>query len=489
MCGGGSSALTGGATLQVTVFGPGLNAESFQTSTPVAEGPGVVPSVPAGSNRDVVVELLSANQVVLARGESGPITLGGTASLGPEIFLRPVNSFVPAASTAGSCTSMIESRIAHTATVLENGTVLIAGGYTWMGTTQLWLNTTEIYDPAGGTISPGPDMSTRRAFHTATHLPGTSYTLIVGGENAPVGSASGGALGTAEVFDESQQTFTLLPPLPVSLSNGLTRHSAVVPLPNATSGQPQLVLILGGQDYQGNPNRHVAVYTVNDGLLDTGIELAEGRTEAGAIPLSCGVLLVGGWGGTVSPYGGLEDVAVISATDCLTFVELPIAASFASPHIFPLTATLGDGSTVIMDGFNSQGVESIFLNATNVVEGTSANVPADKRGFGIGVGLLDGTMLAAGGGSQPAAGTPTASQTGDILYTHSGALAFRAIPSLMSNARIGAAAALLNDGTVFISGGYDFDSNESPIPLSSIDLFQPEYQSDASTDVAHVVIK
>lgn len=502
-CNGGMDPLANGQVIRFTVFGDGINSTNFQTSSTVASGTATIPSIPVGTNRNIVAEVLDSNQNVLSRGETGPLTLNGkTQTLSTTIFLRPVNSFSPAVAAAGGCTSLQTARIAHTATVLESGNVLIAGGYMWMGSTQVWLNTTEIYNPQTGTITPGPSMSTSRAYHTATHIPGTNYTLIVGGENAPQGSESGGALGTAEIFDEGAQAFDLLPQLPPSIPNGITRHTAAVPLANATSGVPGIVIIQGGQDLNGNPIPHVLAYTVNNGLLDTGIEFSEGRSEATAVPIPCGVLLFGGWGGTAKPFGPLKDVAGVTSPDCATFSAFSGGVSLADPHIFPLASALADGSIAVMDGFSNQGVNGMLTYASSAVDqlvpppygsanNVTTNIPADKRGFGIGVGLLDGTMLAAGGGEQPSGGNPVASQTGDIMYVHSGTLASRPITSLMHDARIGAAAVLMNDGTVLISGGYNLSSNEAPQALSSIDIYQPEYQISisATTSTAHLQIQ
>jgi hypothetical protein len=506
VCGSGASPLANGQVIRFTVFGDGINSTNFQTSSTVMSGTATIPQIPVGTNRNIVAEVLDSNQNVLARGETGPLTLNGKntgTTVSSTIFLRPVNSFSAAVAATGGCTPLQSARIAHTATVLESGNVLIAGGYTWQGTTQVWLNTTEIYNPQTGTITPGPSMSTNRAYHTATHIPGTNYTLIVGGENAPVGNASGGALGTAEIFDEGAQMFTLLPPLPSSISNGITRHTAAIPLANATSGTPGIVIIMGGQDYMGNPIRHVEAYTVNSGLLDTGIVFSEGRTEATAVPIACGVLMFGGWGGMSAPFGALKDVTGVTSPDCATFSAFSGGVSMTNPHIFPLAATLGDGSIVALDGFSNQSTNNILEYATSTVDqlapapygsaaSISTNVPSDRRGFGIGVGLLDGTMLVAGGGSEASTGgTPMASQTGDIIYIHGGGVASRAIMSLMTDARIGAATTLLNDGTVFIAGGYKLDSNETPVALTSIDIYQPEYQISvgAGSSTAHLQIQ
>jgi hypothetical protein len=72
--------------------------------------------------------------------------------------------------------SMAIARTGHTATLLQDGRVLVTGGY--VGT--LGLLTAELYNPATGTWSLTGAMTARRLWHTATLLP-DGRVLIVGG--------------------------------------------------------------------------------------------------------------------------------------------------------------------------------------------------------------------------------------------------------------------------------------------------------------------
>src|SRR5262245_7501192 len=65
-------------------------------------------------------------------------------------------------------------REGHTATILPNGKVLVAGGNP--------NATAELYDPTTGTWTPTLPMASPRRDHTATLLP-NGKVLIVGGHN------------------------------------------------------------------------------------------------------------------------------------------------------------------------------------------------------------------------------------------------------------------------------------------------------------------
>ena len=64
----------------------------------------------------------------------------------------------PATGTFTATGSMVADRMWHTATLLPDGTVLIAGGYPGSAST-------EIYNPATGSFTPGPGTEQWKVFH------------------------------------------------------------------------------------------------------------------------------------------------------------------------------------------------------------------------------------------------------------------------------------------------------------------------------------
>jgi hypothetical protein len=110
-------------------------------------------------------------------------------------FLFPTASaerYDPAGGWSGA-SRPAAGRLSHTATLLGNGRVLVAGG----GNREGLLASVELYDPATGTWATTAGMTSPRFAHTATLLtsgPNAGKVLVAGGLGV------GGAVALAELY-------------------------------------------------------------------------------------------------------------------------------------------------------------------------------------------------------------------------------------------------------------------------------------------------
>ncbi len=97
--------------------------------------------------------------------------------------------------------SMIVPRAGHSATMLADGRVLAAGGFWAPFPPPIYRSTAEIFNPGTGTWSErAPSMAFARADHTATRL-NDGTVLVAGGWD-------GGALHASEVYDPVERTWS-----------------------------------------------------------------------------------------------------------------------------------------------------------------------------------------------------------------------------------------------------------------------------------------
>lgn len=121
---------------------------------------------------------------VLARFIGGSDFLAATVHAGP---------YGPGTWTL--LVSMNAARDSHTATLLPNGQLLVAGGYGSSG----YLKSTELYNPTTGnwTTTGSMDMTLARDFHTATLL-NNGQVLVTGGAANSISPSS--AVNSAELY-------------------------------------------------------------------------------------------------------------------------------------------------------------------------------------------------------------------------------------------------------------------------------------------------
>jgi len=304
--------------------------------------------------------LLNDGNVLITGGFAGSSS-NGLASV--EIFNPTTNTFI-------KINPMLAARFDHSATLLPDGKVLIAGGYNGAA-----VATTEIYDPVQMSFSVGPTMNTARYGHTATPL-NDGRILFAGG----VGTGWS-FLASAEVFDIETNRF-------------ITVNSMVVPREShtATLLTDGNVLIIGGHR---DRREHLVVYASSEIFDSKTNQFSESgnlqipRHKHDAILLADGkVLVVGGADRRDSLYKSAE----IYDPNVRQFASIP---DLNSPRFKFRNASimLPDKNVLIAGGSNK-------VELYDFVKGTFRPLQGDlgvTRYFSSSTLLSNGNVLIAGG--------------------------------------------------------------------------------------------
>jgi hypothetical protein len=317
--------------LSFTATGSMLNERAFHTATLL------------GGNANA--------KVLLAGGKHDD----GTILASAEIYDPVAKTFTATAN------NMPNKAVGHTATLLLNGKVLIAGGGN---------SNAQLYDPASNKFSSTGGMSGQRSNHTATLLK-DGRVLLAGGSGS-----TGRAVATAQLYDPSTATFSNTG----SMTSTREWHTATL-LPDGR------VLITGGRD--GSSYRATAdIYDPSTGTFTATAGMAAPRAiHEAALLLNGTVMVCGG-------FNGADELATAEIYD-------PIAGTFRSTGSMItardyFTATvLGSGIVLVTGGY---GVDE--LKSTEIFASPSffagANMLLERWGHTATL-LNDGSVLITGG--------------------------------------------------------------------------------------------
>jgi hypothetical protein len=136
--------------------------------------------------------LLNNGRVLIAGGDADSADCTGCATATAELYDPVTQTFSPTGS-------MHTPRIGHTATGLPDDDVLIAGGLN--DNTNTVLDSTELYNPANGTFSVAATMTVARSDHTASVLADGKVLIAGGFENTAT------ITDTAELYDPLEAVF------------------------------------------------------------------------------------------------------------------------------------------------------------------------------------------------------------------------------------------------------------------------------------------
>jgi hypothetical protein len=278
---------------------------------------------------------------------------------------------------------MRSARGSHTATLLPDGHVLIAGGgpASWTGGTAPFLAAAELYDPKTGTFSPAGSMSTPRESHTATLL-ADGRVLIVGGEDSV-----DHAVASAEIYDPKTGTFS--PTGPMSVARVF--HTATM----LSDGR---VLIVGGNagtwSYDGPFLASAEIYDPKTGKFSPTGSMATPRGWQSANRLPDGRVLVAGG------ENARTDLASTEIYNPKTGKFSP-TGSMTVGRVYHAAAPLPDGR-VLVEGGGSDYSGGRFLASAELYDPktgtwTATGSMANQRNLLTATLLTDGRVLVAGG--------------------------------------------------------------------------------------------
>ena len=224
----------------------------------------------AGPGGEHTATLLPDGKVLIAGGHA-------YSPYGLDPHTNTAILYDPATGTWSETGSMANRRARHTATLLPNGKVLVAGGYD--GSDSV-LGSAELYDAATGTWSATGNLVHARSDHTATLLQ-SGKVLVTGGLNQ---RASAQGIETAELYDPSTGTWTQTG----TMAGGRTYHTATLLASNR-------VLVTGGRNGNGPATATAELYDPSTGSWSSTGNLRKIRSSHTATLLPNNqVLLAGG---------------------------------------------------------------------------------------------------------------------------------------------------------------------------------------------------
>jgi N-acetylneuraminic acid mutarotase/murein DD-endopeptidase MepM/ murein hydrolase activator NlpD len=321
-----------------------------------------------------------------------------------------------------------EDRFAHTATLLSDGTVLVAGGTTFFGPTA----TAEMYNPDTGEWSyASGKLNTARTGHAAVRLD-DGKVLIIGGSDQ-----ASNPLSSVELFDPETETFRLMASLPNSLSSGQAFNV----------GNDKVVFIQRNGQGSG-----VAIFDYSSNSWKPGATVPKGGQSPAMTMLANGNIFVcGGW-------DEASDVEIYNPSGDSWTSLAPMAQGRTSP----IATALSNGNVFITSGF-AEGTDGAYaLSSTEIYNpnsspnGASVLGPTLPQPGPLGSGLANalmpsGKVLITGGGYSPSYGAVNVPLAQAAIYDPASNIITAVGP--MNVSRQNHTAIALTNGNVLLVGG------------------------------------
>lgn len=254
--------------------------------------------------------LLEDGRVLLTGGYVGE---GEGPTAHAEVYAPRRNEFLPVADLA-------VARADHTASLLPDGRVVIAGGFDESGTA---LASTEIFDPASDSVTAGPELSAARAGHVTATV-GDTVVLVGGTESSE-------AVASTDVLDDG------------AWRPGPQLSTPRVKLGVAAIGPDRLLVVGGATDVEGRERLPTTeIVDLARGAVEKGPELSQGEYKLD------GAIAVLEDGRVVIPSG--SGLAVFDPETEL-LARLPVTTYPATS--FRTITAMGDGRLLLAGGYDA----------------------------------------------------------------------------------------------------------------------------------------
>lgn len=349
-------------------------------------------------------------------------------------------------------------RYLHTATLLDDGRVLIAGGETAPGRV---LQSAEIYDPAIERFHRVGDLMNARRFHTAERMP-DGTVLLIGGDDGNQ------AWQNAELYTPGNSAFITIPGAHGLAAPGTSQLSGgdiLVTGGHRTglgggfcSGATTRISLRNGRIISSSAGGYPYTWTA-PGSLSMPVFVG----GHGQVTMASGsVLMAGGWCSGWSMHSSVWENAATYDPSTSTWAQ--VGPMSAQRHRFTLTA-LRSGNVLVAGGFDANSaLRSTELFQASVRRFTAGPDMAVQRAFHQAVRLdpaRSGYVLICGGEDDRGV-----SHGVTELYGEATARMVR-MPDML-RARSQHTATRLADGRILVVGGRDATG-----ALSTAELFTP----------------
>jgi len=337
----------------------------------------------------------------------------------------PDQTEVPVTNPSWGVTGNLNTpRYGHTATLLANGKVLIAGGLDRAVAPFSVTESVELYDSATGTWSSTGYLNTGRIGHTATLLP-NGKVLVAGGRDR-IAPPFFGLAGSAELYDPVTETWSGTGNLNTSRSG----HTATL----LASGQ---VLVAGGVTADYIQLDSAELYDPATGVWSLTGNLTAARPLHLATLLPSGKVLVAGGYTYAEPY-------FLSSTE----IYDPVSGSWTSAEnlkrIWPSTATLLPTGEVLVAEWDG----AVLYDPAAGVWNVTGTLNTSREAYTATL-LANGQVLVAGGYNYNDDNPYVSAE----LYDPTSRTWSRSVS--LNAGRYNHTATLLPDGKVLVAGGLD----------------------------------